>query len=113
MAGGYEVTGPSSGRATHEWHFVITLVRTSPAETDIQGGLSQLILDLKAPSLRRAFIARFEEVLADTVCTHRRGHCAAAPARSCAVSSPAGSGCGEPANRIDRAPNYLAPLQCF
>ena len=92
---------------------MITLVRTSPAETDIQGGLSQLILDLKAPSLRRAFIARCEEVLADTVCTHRRGHCAAAPARSCAVSSPAGSGCGEPANRIDRAPNYLAPLQCF
>ena len=92
---------------------MITLVRTSPAETDIQGGLSQLILDLKAPSLRRPLIARFEEVLADTVCTHRRGHCAAAPARSCAESSPAGSGCGEPANRIDRAPNYLAPLQCF
>jgi len=35
----------------HESHFAITLVRTSPAENDRHAGLSQLILDLKAPGV--------------------------------------------------------------
>ena len=52
VAGGYEVTGAKVWTSyAHESHFAITLVRTSPAENDRHAGLSQLILDLKAPGV--------------------------------------------------------------
>jgi len=52
VAGGYEVTGAKVWTSyAHEAHFAITLVRTSPAENDRHRGLSQLILDLKAPGV--------------------------------------------------------------
>jgi acyl-CoA dehydrogenase len=52
VAGGYEVTGAKVWTSyAHESHFAITLVRTSPAEADRHRGLSQLILDLKAPGV--------------------------------------------------------------
>jgi acyl-CoA dehydrogenase len=51
VAGGYEVTGAKVWTSyAHASHFAITLVRTSPAEND-RRGLSQLILDLKAPGV--------------------------------------------------------------
>ena len=52
VAGGYEVTGTKIWTSyAHESHYAITLVRTSPADTDRHRGLSQLILDLKAPGI--------------------------------------------------------------
>src|SRR5215472_836389 len=52
VAGGYEVTGTKNWTSyAHEAHFAITLVRTAPAENDRHRGLSQLILDLKAPGV--------------------------------------------------------------
>jgi acyl-CoA dehydrogenase len=52
VAGGYEVTGTKIWTSyAHESHFAITLVRTGPAEADRHRGLSQLILDLKAPGI--------------------------------------------------------------
>jgi acyl-CoA dehydrogenase len=52
VAGGYEITGTKIWTSyAHEAHFAITLVRTSPAEGDHHHGLSQLILDLKAPGV--------------------------------------------------------------
>jgi acyl-CoA dehydrogenase len=52
VAGGYEVTGTKIWTSyAHESHYAITLVRTSPAEADRHRGLSQLILDLKAPGI--------------------------------------------------------------
>ena len=51
-AGGYEVTGTKIWTSyAHESHFAITLVRTGSAEADRHRGLSQLILDLKAPGI--------------------------------------------------------------
>jgi alkylation response protein AidB-like acyl-CoA dehydrogenase len=52
VAGGYEVTGTKIWTSyAHESHFAITLVRTAPAAADRHEGLSQLILDLKAPGV--------------------------------------------------------------
>jgi alkylation response protein AidB-like acyl-CoA dehydrogenase len=52
VADGYEVTGAKVWTSyAHESHFAITLVRTSPAEANRHRGLSQLILDLKAPGV--------------------------------------------------------------
>ncbi len=52
VRGGYEVTGAKVWTSyAHESHFAITLVRTSPAENDRHRGLSQLIVDLKAPGV--------------------------------------------------------------
>jgi alkylation response protein AidB-like acyl-CoA dehydrogenase len=52
VAGGYEITGTKIWTSyAHESHFAITLVRTGPAEADRHRGLSQLILDLKAPGI--------------------------------------------------------------
>jgi acyl-CoA dehydrogenase len=52
VAGGYEVTGTKIWTSyAHESHFAITLVRTAPAEAERHRGLSQLILDLKAPGI--------------------------------------------------------------
>jgi alkylation response protein AidB-like acyl-CoA dehydrogenase len=60
VTGGYEVTGTKIWTSyAHESHFAITLVRTGPAEADRHHdrhhdrhrGLSQLILDLKAPGV--------------------------------------------------------------
>ena len=52
VEGGYEVAGAKVWTSyAHESHFAITLVRTAPAENDRHRGLSQLILDLKAPGV--------------------------------------------------------------
>src|SRR5437763_3291510 len=57
VCGGYEVTGAKVWTSyAHESHYAITLVRTGPAPSstagaDRHGGLSQLILDLKAPGV--------------------------------------------------------------
>jgi alkylation response protein AidB-like acyl-CoA dehydrogenase len=52
VEGGYEVTGAKVWTSyAHESHFAITLVRTAPIENDRHAGLSQLILDLKAPGV--------------------------------------------------------------
>jgi acyl-CoA dehydrogenase len=52
VAGGYEVTGTKIWTSyAHESHFAITLVRTTPPSADRHSGLSQLILDLKAPGV--------------------------------------------------------------
>jgi acyl-CoA dehydrogenase len=52
VAGGYEVTGTKIWTSyAHESHFAIALVRTARAEADHHQGLSQLILDLKAPGI--------------------------------------------------------------
>jgi acyl-CoA dehydrogenase len=52
VAGGYEITGTKIWTSyAHESHFAITLVRTSPTQADHHLGLSQLILDLKAPGV--------------------------------------------------------------
>jgi len=52
VADGYEVTGTKIWTSyAHESHFAITLVRTAPTEADRHRGLSQLILDLKAPGI--------------------------------------------------------------
>src|SRR5215469_13770886 len=52
VASGYEVTGTKIWTSyAHESHYAITLVRTSPADTDRHRGLSQLILDLKSPGI--------------------------------------------------------------
>ncbi|HJU16572.1 MAG TPA: acyl-CoA dehydrogenase family protein [Stellaceae bacterium] len=52
VAGGWEVTGTKVWTSyAHESHFAITLVRTAPAEGNRHRGLSQLILDLKAPGV--------------------------------------------------------------
>jgi alkylation response protein AidB-like acyl-CoA dehydrogenase len=50
--GGYEVTGAKVWTSyAHESHYAITLVRTAPAAADRHAGLSQLILDLRAPGV--------------------------------------------------------------
>ena len=74
VAGGYEVTGAKVWTSyAHESHFAITLVRTSPAENDRHAGLSQLILDLKAPGVTIRPIINlagdhdFNEVVFDSV----------------------------------------------
>jgi acyl-CoA dehydrogenase len=52
VKGGWEVSGSKVWTSyAHESHFAITLVRSSPAAGDRHGGLSQLILDLKAPGV--------------------------------------------------------------
>jgi acyl-CoA dehydrogenase len=57
----------------HESHFAITLVGTSPAENDRHRGLSQLILDLKAPGVTIKSIINlagehdFDEIVLDRV----------------------------------------------
>ncbi|HXP05958.1 MAG TPA: acyl-CoA dehydrogenase family protein [Stellaceae bacterium] len=52
VAGGYEVTGAKVWTSyAHESHFAITLVRTGPAGDNRHQGLTQLILDLKAPGV--------------------------------------------------------------
>ena len=52
VAGGYEVTGTKIWTSyAHESHYAITLVRTGPPGADRHEGLSQLILDLKAPGI--------------------------------------------------------------
>jgi acyl-CoA dehydrogenase len=51
--GGYEVTGAKVWTSyAHESHYAITLVRTAPLDaSDRHAGLTQLILDLKAPGV--------------------------------------------------------------
>src|SRR5215469_13098123 len=52
VAYGYEVTGTKIWTSyAHESHFAIALVRTAPPEADRHQGLTQLILDLKAPGI--------------------------------------------------------------
>jgi acyl-CoA dehydrogenase len=52
VAGGWEVSGTKVWTSyAHESHFAITLVRSSGAADDRHQGLSQLILDLKAPGV--------------------------------------------------------------
>jgi alkylation response protein AidB-like acyl-CoA dehydrogenase len=52
IEGGYEVTGAKVWTSyAHESHYAITLVRTAPAAADRHAGLSQLILDLRAPGV--------------------------------------------------------------
>jgi alkylation response protein AidB-like acyl-CoA dehydrogenase len=52
VAGGWEVSGTKVWTSyAHESHFAITLVRSSGAAGDRHQGLSQLILDLKAPGV--------------------------------------------------------------
>jgi acyl-CoA dehydrogenase len=79
--GGYEVTGAKVWTSyAHESHFAITLVRTGPAGDDRQRGLTQLILDLKAPGVTIRPIVNlaaehdFNEVILDGVFIpeHRR-----------------------------------------
>jgi acyl-CoA dehydrogenase len=52
VAGGWELTGAKiwTSRA-HVAHYMIALVRTSPAETDRHAGLSQILVDLKSPGI--------------------------------------------------------------
>jgi hypothetical protein len=93
VAGGYEVTGTKLWTSyAHEWHFVITLVRTSPAETDIHGGLSQLILDLKAPSLPIRFARTVVDIarrhLRDPARNHRPPARAAVSRRTASTARP-------------------------
>src|SRR5271163_1931876 len=81
VAGGYEVTGAKVWTSyAHESHFAITLVRTGPAGDDRHQGLTQLILDLKAPGVTIRPIDNlagehdFNEVILDHVFVpeHRR-----------------------------------------
>ncbi|HEX3954101.1 MAG TPA: acyl-CoA dehydrogenase family protein [Stellaceae bacterium] len=53
VCGGYEVTGAKVWTSyAHESHYAITLVRTEPLDAkDRHKGLTQLILDLKAPGV--------------------------------------------------------------
>ncbi len=52
VAGGYEITGAKVWTShAHVSHYAITLVRTGAPGNDRHGGLSQLILDLKAPGV--------------------------------------------------------------
>ncbi|MBV9828439.1 MAG: acyl-CoA dehydrogenase family protein [Alphaproteobacteria bacterium] len=53
VCGGYEVTGAKVWTSyAHESHYAITLVRTAPLDAkNRHAGLSQLILDLKAPGV--------------------------------------------------------------
>ena len=52
VKGGWEVTGTKLWTSyAHESHFAITLVRTAAAEGERHRGLSQIILDLKAPGV--------------------------------------------------------------
>jgi acyl-CoA dehydrogenase len=52
VAGGWEVSGSKVWTSyAHQSHFAITLVRSSGAAGDRHQGLSQLILDLKAPGV--------------------------------------------------------------
>jgi acyl-CoA dehydrogenase len=79
--GGYEVTGAKVWTSyAHESHYAITLVRTGPAGDDRHRGLTQLILDLKAPGVTIRPIDNlagehdFNEVILDKVFIpeHRR-----------------------------------------
>jgi acyl-CoA dehydrogenase len=52
VPGGYEVTGAKVWTSyAHESHFAITLVRTGPGGDSRHEGLTQLVLDLKAPGV--------------------------------------------------------------
>jgi len=53
VCGGYEVTGAKVWTSyAHESHYAITLVRTGPVDTaNRHAGLTQLIVDLKAPGV--------------------------------------------------------------
>ncbi|HYM73198.1 MAG TPA: acyl-CoA dehydrogenase family protein [Stellaceae bacterium] len=52
VSGGYEVTGAKVWTSyAHESHYAITLVRTGDAGASRHQGLTQLILDLKAPGV--------------------------------------------------------------
>jgi alkylation response protein AidB-like acyl-CoA dehydrogenase len=53
VCGGYEVTGAKVWTSyAHESHYAITLVRTAPLDAkNRHAGLSQLIIDLKAPGV--------------------------------------------------------------
>ena len=52
VQGGYEVSGAKVWTShAHVSHYAITLVRTGAPGNDRHGGLSQLILDLKAPGV--------------------------------------------------------------
>ena len=74
VPGGYEVSGAKVWTSyAHESHFAITLVRTGPADSDRHRGLSQLIVDLKAPGVTIRPIVNlagehdFNEVVLDRV----------------------------------------------
>jgi alkylation response protein AidB-like acyl-CoA dehydrogenase len=52
VCGGWEVSGTKVWTSyAHESHFAITLVRTSPGDSDRHRGLSQVIIDLAAPGV--------------------------------------------------------------
>jgi acyl-CoA dehydrogenase len=52
VGGGYEVTGAKVWTSyAHESHYAITLVRTGSEDGNRHAGLTQLILDLKAPGV--------------------------------------------------------------
>ena len=52
VEGGYEISGAKIWTSyAHESHYAITLVRTGPPGDDRHRGLTQLILDLKAPGV--------------------------------------------------------------
>ena len=72
--GGYEVTGAKIWTSyAHESHYAITLVRTGPPGDHRHQGLTQLILDLKAPGVTIRPIVNlanehdFNEVALDSV----------------------------------------------
>jgi alkylation response protein AidB-like acyl-CoA dehydrogenase len=74
VCGGYEVTGAKVWTSyAHESHYAITLVRTGPADGDRHRGLTQLIVDLKAPGVTIRPIVNlagehdFNEVILDRV----------------------------------------------
>src|SRR5260370_30110880 len=52
VEGGWELTGAKiwPSRA-HVAHYMIALVRTAPVESDRHAGLSQILIDLKAPGI--------------------------------------------------------------
>ena len=54
------------------------------------------LVRLLAPGRRRAAATGSRRCWPRPCCTRRPGRCAAAPAKSCAASSPAASGCGDP-----------------
>jgi alkylation response protein AidB-like acyl-CoA dehydrogenase len=74
VAGGFELTGAKIWTShAHRSHMMIALCRTSPAGDDRHHGLSQLLVDLKAPGIavrpirNLAGAAEFNEVVFDRV----------------------------------------------
>jgi acyl-CoA dehydrogenase len=74
VRGGWEISGTKVWTSyAHESHFMITLVRTSPAENDRHRGLTQLIVDLHAegvsvrPIINLAGEHDFNEIVLDRV----------------------------------------------